>query len=166
MVVKSDKDSTYMTVRVVFVCLGNICRSPMAEAVFQDMVNKAGLSDEIIVDSVGTGSWHVGEPPHRGTQQVLKEHGIQFDHRAQQLAANDLKTADYLIAMDRDNLSSIRRIGSTEAETGLLLDYANNVNEVDVPDPYYSGGFDHVYRLVEAGCRGLLEHIRQQEGIT
>lgn len=154
-----------MAVRVVFVCLGNICRSPMAEAVFRDMVEKAGLSSEIEVDSVGTGSWHVGEPAHRGTQQVLRAHGIDARHEARQINAGDLRDADYLIAMDRSNLSAIRGMGSTDAEVSLLLDYAEGVDETDVPDPYYTGGFDHVYALVEAGCRGLLEHIRQKEGI-
>ncbi len=150
---------------VLFVCLGNICRSPMAEAVFADMVEKAGLSDQIIVDSVGTGSWHVGEPAHEGTQRVLRAHGIDFQHVARQINANDLHEADYLIAMDRSNLAAIRRLGPTNAEIGLLLDYAEGVDETDVPDPYYTGGFDYVYELVVAGCRGLLDHIREKEGI-
>ena len=155
-----------MPLRVVFVCLGNICRSPMAEAIFKDMVDNAGLADEIVVDSVGTGNWHVGERPHPGTQEVLRAHSISFDHRARQIQASDLQGADYLIAMDRSNLADIRRLGPTDAEVGLLLDYAEGVDETDVPDPYYSGGFDRVYRLVEAGCRGLLQHIREKEGIV
>ncbi len=154
-----------MAVHVVFVCLGNICRSPMAEAIFKDMVEKEGLAGEITVDSVGTGSWHVGANAHRGTLQVLRTHGIDFAHRARQIDRSDLENADYLIAMDRSNLDDIRRLGPTHAETGLLLDYAPGIRERDVPDPYYTGGFDHVYELVRAGCRGLLDHIREQEGI-
>ena len=154
-----------MTVNVVFVCLGNICRSPMAEAVFSDMVEKAGLSDQIDIDSCGTGSWHVGEAPHRGTQQVLRKHDISYSHRARQIDNSDLAEADYLVAMDRSNLSDVQRMGDTDADLRLLLDYADSVDEKDVPDPYYTGGFDTVYRLVEAGCEGLLAHIREQEGI-
>jgi protein-tyrosine phosphatase len=150
---------------VTFVCLGNICRSPMAEGVFRHLVEQAGLADQIAVDSCGTGSWHIGERPHRGTQKVLKKHGIDYDGRARQLAPADFAHADYLIAMDSDNLRVLRQRSPANAEVGLLLDYAGGVRERDVPDPYYSGGFGYVYELVEAGCRGLLAHIRQQEGI-
>jgi len=145
--------------------MGNICRSPMAEGVFRHMVEQARLSDQIAVDSCGTGSWHVGERPHRGTQKVLRKHGIDYAGRARQLAATDFAHADYLIAMDGDNLRVLRQRTSTSAEVGLLLDYADGVREREVPDPYYSGGFDYVYELVEAGCRGLLAHIRQKEGL-
>src|SRR5688572_19455916 len=154
-----------MAIRVVFVCLGNICRSPMAEAVFADMVNKAGLSDQITVDSVGTGHWHVGGPAHEGTQKVLRAHGINFEHVVRQIDASDLRDADYLIAMDHKNLADIRRLGPTDAVVSLLLDYADGVDETEVPDPYYTGEFDYVYELVVAGCQGLLDHIREKEGI-
>lgn len=154
-----------MPVKVVFVCMGNICRSPMAEAVFRHLVDQAGLSDRIMVDSCGTGGWHVGEPPHRGTQQVLAQHGIQYAHQARQLCAADLHDADYLIAMDSENLRGIRRIGHTNAELGLLLDYARGEETVEVPDPYNTGRFDEVYNLVLKGSRGLLAHIRQKHGL-
>jgi protein-tyrosine phosphatase len=154
-----------VTIQVTFVCQGNICRSPMAEGVFRYLVEQTGLSSQIAVDSCGTGPWHVGERPHRGTQKVLRQHGIDYDGRARQLAPADFARADYLIALDSENLHILRRRDSTAAETGLLLDYADGVRERDVPDPYYSGGFGYVYELVEAGCRGLLAHIRDKEGI-
>lgn len=154
-----------MSVHVIFVCEGNICRSPMAQGVLANMVERAGLADRITVDSVGTSHWHAGETTHRGTRKVLRRHGIDFQHSARQINRRDVERADYLIAMDRSNLSIVRAMSPDGAEVGLLLDYAPGVGEVEVPDPYYSGGFDRVYELVEAGCRGLFDHIRQQEGI-
>lgn len=155
-----------MTVRVVFVCLGNICRSPMAEAVFQKYVDEAGLSDAILVDSVGTSSYHVGEPAHPGTRRVLAHHGISYDGRARQIRPEDVGNGNtYLIAMDSDNLQELRqRFGDTPS-IHRLLDYATHSSVHDVPDPYYTDNFDYVYRLVEDGCRGLLSAIRTNEGI-
>jgi protein-tyrosine phosphatase len=154
-----------MAVKVVFVCLGNICRSPMAEGVFMHLVKEAGLEDKIDIDSCGTGGWHIGEAPHVGTQQVLAKHSIDYQHQARQLHTMDFDDADYLIAMDSDNLRDIIRSGSSHAEIAKLLDYARGIEEADVPDPYYTGRFDEVYDLVLAGCKGLLAHIRQKEGI-
>lgn len=137
----------------------------MAEGVFRRMVEQAGLSDQIEVDSCGTGAWHVGEAPHFGTQRTLARHGINYTHKARQICPADLAEADYLIAMDSENLASIKRFGSTGAEVRLLLDYAKNVETVDVPDPYYTQRFDEVYDLVVRGCQGLLDHIRQKHNL-
>jgi protein-tyrosine phosphatase len=153
-------------VNVLFVCLGNICRSPMAEGVFQQMVNEAGLENKIAVDSAGTGSWHVGETAHRGTRQVLKQHGIPYDGRARQVAAADMRSEDsYIIAMDGDNLSELERRFGRHPRLYRLLDFASETAERDVPDPYYSGKFEYVYQLVTDGCQGLLKMIREQEEI-
>jgi len=154
-----------MTVNVLFVCLGNICRSPMAEGVFQKMVDDAGLSDQILVDSAGTGSWHVGETAHRGTQKVLRQHGIAYNGRARQIRPTDITPNTYLIALDSSNLQDLQRYASQHARLFRLLDFASETQERDVPDPYYTGAFDYVYKLVEDGCRGLLAAIRQREGI-
>jgi protein-tyrosine phosphatase len=154
-----------MPIRVVFVCMGNICRSPMAHGLFEHMVKEAGLSDHIVVDSAGTSSYHNGEGPHWGTQEILDEHGIDFHHASRQLTRRDLKEADYLVALDSSNLRNIKQWGSPSGELKLLLEYAPQVGIEDVPDPYYSGGFDEVFELVKAGCEGLLAHIRQVEGI-
>jgi protein-tyrosine phosphatase len=154
-----------MPVKVVFVCLGNICRSPMAEGVLRHLVKQAGLDQQIVVDSCGTGGWHVGEEAHVGTQQVLSKHGMSFRHSARQLCEADFDEADYLIAMDSENLRGIKRFKNTDAEVGLLLDFAKSVEESDVPDPYYTGRFDEVFDLVKSGCEGLLAHIRAKEGI-
>lgn len=153
-------------INVLFVCAGNICRSPMADAVFQHMVNEAGLNDQVKVDSAGMGSWHVGEHAHRGTLNVLKRHNIPYDGRARQFNRRDLDQFNYILAMDRENLSQIRHLERHDdnAEVSLFLHYANLAgltNVTEVPDPYYSGVFDQVYDLVTMGCQALLDHIRQ-----
>lgn len=151
-------------VKVLFVCAGNICRSPMAEAVFQDLVNRAGLSDRFVIDSAGTGAWHVGEKAHPGTLDVLKRHGIAYHGRARQLSRADLNHFDYVLAMDRSNLSAILRLAQgTSAQVKLFLDAANRAGTVrvdSVPDPYYTGEFDDVYDLVQRGAQALLDHLR------
>lgn len=154
-------------IRVLFVCMGNICRSPMAEAVFRHQVAAAGLADRFVIDSAGTGGWHSGERPHRGTLAVLAQHGVDpGPQRARQLASADFDTFDYIVAMDHENLADMAGFhGEARARARLLLDYAPALGAREVPDPYYSGGFEHVYQLVEAGCRGLLAHIREREGL-
>jgi protein-tyrosine phosphatase len=155
-----------MSVRVLFVCLGNICRSPMAEAIFQRMVDEAGLSDAISVDSAGTSAYHEGELAHPGTRRVLSHHGIQYDGRARQVQLSDIaadSSTTYVIAMDHDNLADLQARFGTLQHAHRLLDFASHTHVRDVPDPYYSNNFDHVYRLVEDGCRGLLGQIRQEQ---
>ncbi len=156
-----------MTVRVLFVCLGNICRSPMAEAVFQHLVDEAGLSDAILVDSAGTSRYHIGERAHRGTRGVLRKHGIDYDGRARQITRDDFATFDYILAMDDSNLDDLRMMvpDGTQAVIRRFLDFAESVPTRDVPDPYYSGKFDVVYSLVRRGAEGLLAHIRAENGL-
>lgn len=154
-----------MTIKVLFVCLGNICRSPMAEAVFQKMVDEAGLSNQITVDSAGTGSWHVGEKAHRGTRRVLSQHGIEYNGRARQVRSQDLDPQTYVIAMDQSNLTDLERAFGSHPRLYRLLDFASQNEVRDVPDPYYNGNFEYVYQLVSDGCAGLLATIREQEGI-
>ena len=155
-----------MTVKVLFVCLGNICRSPMAEAVFTELVREAGLEDKFEIDSAGTGSWHVGEKAHRGTRQVLADHGIQYRGRSRQVGRGDLaKDWTYIIAMDQSNLHQLRHTFGDHPRMCRLLDFAPQSDIRDVPDPYFRGNFDDVYQLVEEGCRGLLGAIREQEHI-
>ena len=155
-------------INVLFVCMGNICRSPMAEAIFTHLVEDAGLSDHFEIDSVGTISYHVGEPAHPGTRRVLAQHGIQSHSISRKINSADLAEAVYLIAMDHDNLYDLQAMARRIPVNGrlhLLLEFANDAPTLDVPDPYYSNNFEYVYRLVESGCQGLLAHIRQAEGI-
>jgi protein-tyrosine phosphatase len=154
-------------VRVLFVCLGNICRSPMAEGVFQHLVDEAGLSDRVIVDSAGTGNWHIGESAHRGTRQILAANGIDYRGRARQISRADLNGFDYILAMDYDNLSSLRAMAhnGSSARIGLFMDYAPQTGEREVPDPYYDGSFDRVYDLVRQAAEGLLAHIREERNL-
>lgn len=139
----------------------------MAEAVFKKLVADAGLSEAIQVDSAGTGAWHVGEQAHQGTRRILQQHGISYGGRARQIADADVDEADtYIIAMSQDNIEAFRRrFGNEYARLYRLLDFAAGTKVRDVPDPYYTGNFEYVYQLVEAGCRGLLEFICEQEDI-
>ena len=151
-------------VNVLFICLGNICRSPMAEAVMKDLVKKEGLEDKITIDSAGTGKWHVGKPPHEGTRRILDRYSISYKgQKARQLTAEDLSRYDYLIGMDSENVGNIRRLAGYK-KTGTiqrLLDYLEDSPVTDVPDPYYTGNFDEVYEMVSKSCVNLLNEIKQ-----
>lgn len=157
-------------VSVLFVCMGNICRSPMAEAVFRAHVAEAGLAERIRIDSAGTHSYHLGHEPHPETQAELARRGVDVGEQVSRLVTEgDLASFDLVVAMDRANLDELEAlagtVGSAErAELSLLLDHAAedaSIVDVDeVPDPYYVGGYDRVYDLVEAGSRGLLTRVR------
>lgn len=150
---------------VQFVCLGNICRSPMAEGIFRHLVAQAGLSDSIDVRSAGTERWNVGNLPHRGTQDVLRRWGIDFSSmRASMLKQEDIGQVNYLIAMDQSNVEDIRAIAGIPLINHLykLMDFVADAEVQDVPDPYYTGDFSQTERLVEAGARALLATIKRE----
>ena len=167
-------------INVLFVCAGNICRSPMADAVFQQRIREAGLDGQIRVNSAGTGAWNVGDPPHPETRALLRENNIPYEGVARQIRYADLESFDYVLAMDRENLSDILRLlnrgersaqqklehfydDAKKPEIALFLSYANHagtVEETEVPDPYYYGHYDLVYSLVDRGCTALLDHLR------
>lgn len=148
---------------VLFVCLGNICRSPTAEAVFKTKAKRAGLDIEI--DSVGTGGWHIGEAPDTRAIQAGERRGYQFSGQsARKINAQDFRAFDYILAMDFKNLRDLLQIADPEYhdKIHLFLDFAPDVQVQDVPDPYYGGtqGFDEVLDLVEAASDGLIAHIQ------
>jgi protein-tyrosine phosphatase len=160
-----------MKIRVLFVCLGNICRSPMAEAVFAHLVRDAGLDDKIEVDSAGTGDWHVNSPAHSGTLEILQQNQIPYAGRARQIKIADLEDFDYIVTMDDENLRNVKRLGTGRAVVKPLLEFAapdslarqHRIREV--PDPYFHGGFDVVYGLVREGAVGLLQTIREEHNL-
>lgn len=153
-----------LKIKVVFVCLGNICRSPMAEAVFKGLVKEARLEERFEISSGGTGGWHAGERPNAGTQTILKLNQVYLDphKRAQQVNSVSLRQADYVIAMDRENVAALKRVG---VASRLLLSYCENGHPLDVPDPYYEQNFDVVYDLVRDGCQCMLNEIRAKHGL-
>jgi protein-tyrosine phosphatase len=153
------------TVQVLFVCLGNICRSPIAEGVFRHLVAEAGLDNVISTNSAGTGPWHVGRPPDKRGQATAARHEINIGHqRARQIAADDFIAFDYVLAMDGDNLKTLLRAAPTEHQNRvtLFLIFGATDKGGDVPDPHYGGpkGFDDVFVLVQDAARGLLRHIQ------
>ena len=150
---------------VLFVCLGNICRSPLAEGVFAHLVLKAGLADRFEIDSAGTGSWHVGEGPDARATIVANQHGVRLDSCARQITEEDLLHFDYVIAMDLENLRSVQRMAGrtqSEAQIRLLRDFDREGEGSEVPDPYYGGasGFETVYEMVHRSCQNLLDKLR------
>lgn len=158
-------------VKVVFVCLGNICRSPLAEGVFRHLVRAAGVADAFDVDSAGTSDYHVGDAPDARAAAVARRRGIKLDGRARRIEPNDLERFDYVIAMDVTNLEDVKRLAhaaSPGAEIRLLREFDPKAgDELDVPDPYFGGpqGFERVHAIVERSCRGLLDHIRRERGL-
>ncbi|RST76320.1 low molecular weight phosphotyrosine protein phosphatase [Siminovitchia acidinfaciens] len=150
---------------VLFVCLGNICRSPMAEAIFRDLVRREGLESKIHIDSAGIREWHSGSPPHQGTQEVLAKHGISYDGiYGRQVTKGDLEKFDLIIVMDNKNLSSIRQLAEKkETHAYLLTDFILGTEYTEVPDPFHTGEFDKAYQLIEKGCQGLLETVCPKE---
>jgi protein-tyrosine phosphatase len=151
---------------VLFVCLGNICRSPTAEGVFRHLCEGERLAGRIAIDSAGTGSWHVGDPPDRRAQAAARRRGIDMSaQRARQVQRADFQRFDYVLAMDRSNLEDLRDLCPDDfaGHLGLFLDFAPEASERDVPDPYYGGadGFDEVLDLIETASRGLLDEIRR-----
>jgi len=156
-------------VRVLFVCMGNICRSPTAHGVFRKLVEDAGLVERIEIDSAGTHAYHEGEPPDRRAQQAALRRGIEMhDLRARRARSEDFEYFDYILAMDQDNYHSLSSIcpegRGLERRLMLLMDFAPNMRMREVPDPYYgaAGGFETVYDMVEAAASGLLDDIRRR----
>lgn len=154
-------------VNVLFVCMGNICRSPTAEGVFRHLVAQNDLQDIIRIDSAGTHAYHVGESPDRRAQATAQKRGIDLSGiRARRVIASDFEKFDYVLAMDRDNymiLNELCPVGYEE-RLSLFLDFASTLSIKEVPDPYYGGvkGFDVVFDMVEQASRGLLDDIQQR----
>lgn len=160
-----DTNSDSTRTSVLFVCLGNICRSPLAEGIFLHLVEEAGLEERFEIDSAGTGSWHVGEVPDARASMVASRHGVDLPSRARQLTEDDVARFDYVIAMDRENLRNIERMADStgsDASVKLLRDYDPEENGDEVPDPYYGGasGFENVYSMVMRSCQSLLNQLR------
>ncbi len=154
-------------ISVVFVCMGNICRSPTAEAVFRHFVENAGLSEQILIDSAGTHDYHVGDPPDQRTQRAARQRGYEMSAlRGRQVEAADFHRFDYVLAMDRSNLAILQDLGPADStiQARLLLEYARHHPEREVPDPYFGGadGFERVLDMVEDAAQGLLQEIRHR----
>nr|WP_281365787.1 low molecular weight protein-tyrosine-phosphatase [Paenibacillus phytohabitans] len=148
-------------VNVLFVCLGNICRSPMAEAVLRHKIEQRHLFSQITVDSAGTGDWHIGKMPHEGTRGILDLHGISYEHMTARLVSGeDFEKFQYIICMDKSNGDNVRKIpGGEKSELLFFMDLLPDEELREVPDPYFTGNFEQVYDLVNAGCEVLLERI-------
>ncbi len=150
--------------RILFVCLGNICRSPAAEGIFQHLVNQQQLTDDFIIDSAAIGPWHVGDLPDARMRRCGTRHGYDFSTRARQLTSDDFARFDYIIGMDHDNLKAIKaKARSAEDESKILLmsDFLRHHNNATIPDPYYGDGrdFELVIELLEDSCESLLKHL-------
>jgi protein-tyrosine phosphatase len=158
-------------VRVCFVCLGNICRSPTAEAVMKDLVARAGLADALRVESAGTGDWHLGEPRDRRSRATAEARGVPLSGCAQLFTPASFDRFDHVVAMDGSNLENLRKMArgaADRAKLSLLRSYEPGAPEgAEVPDPYYCGpsGFDDVFDICQAACRGLLAHLRREHAL-
>lgn len=155
-------------IRILMVCTGNICRSPIAEGVFRALVAEQGLNGRIAVDSAGTTDYHTGEPPDRRARNTAKQRGVDLsDQRARQVVAEDIDRFDYLIAMDDGHVAHLRRLCRQEEQAvkiHRMLDFAPRLPGREVPDPYFGGqrNFELVMDLLEEAARGLLAHLRER----
>jgi protein-tyrosine phosphatase len=147
--------------RILFVCLGNICRSPTAEAVMRGLTAEAGLADEITIDSAGTGDWHIGHPPDPRAVEAGRKRGLTVDGAARQIAPSDFENFDLIVAMDSSNrIDLIELVGEDDPKIRLLREFGGD-EDPDVPDPYFGGedGFDEVVELIDRHCRALLSQV-------
>jgi protein-tyrosine phosphatase len=156
--------TSHNEISVLFVCLGNICRSPLAEGVFLHLLVAEGHGDAFRVDSAGTGGWHVGHPPDPRSQEVAERNGVALVSRARKVRGEDFHEFDLIVAMDRSNLHdlvSLRERHGGSARVVLMRDFDPDPGDGEVPDPYYGGpaGFDHVFDMVLRSARGLLDDL-------
>ena len=152
-----------MSIRVLFVCHGNICRSPMCESVFTHIVKENHLAPQFLIDSSATSREEIGNPPHRGTVKKLKEMNIPLvPHRAKQMTKSDYANYDYLIGMDSWNRTNMLRIlgGDPEGKVHLLLDFSGRPR--DIADPWYTGNFDETYEDIVEGCQVFLSYLKEK----
>jgi protein-tyrosine phosphatase len=164
---KQDSKKSGHQVAVSFVCMGNICRSPTAEAVMRHLVREAGLEAAIAIDSAGTGDWHVGEERDRRSRAVAKRRGMPITGPARQFTRDDFDRFDLVLALDEENARDLRNLAPSDearARIRLLCEFdASAAPGAEVPDPYYGGpeGFERVFDICLAACRGLLDHLRR-----
>src|SRR5687768_9621915 len=156
---------------VLFVCLGNICRSPLAEGVFRELVRQDGVSERFDIDSAGTTDYHAGESPDGRTAEVARRRGVRLAHAARRIAEPDFDRFDYIVVMDTNNLAKVQRLAARarpDTEVHLLRAFGPAAGEyVAVPDPYFGGprGFEDVHDMIERACRSLLDHIRSEHAL-
>jgi protein-tyrosine phosphatase len=146
---------------VLFICMGNICRSPLAEGVFRHKVKQEGAGDRFFIDSAGTGGWHVGAPPDERMRSVAEAHGVVLDSAARQVEPDDFERFQHLLCADEDNREDLLAMGAPADRVRLLLECDPSAPMVEIPDPYYGGedGFRLVYRLVDSACDALLREL-------
>jgi len=153
-------------ISVLFVCLGNICRSPLGEGVFKALLREKGLEEQFIVDSAGTAGYHIGKLPDPGSRKVAKKYGFSIDdQRARQIQQDDLKKWDYIIAMDDSNYSNIKKLGRVEGELHLMREFDPEEKGRNVPDPWQMGdsAFDEVHTIVRRSCEKMLAYILSKQ---
>jgi protein-tyrosine phosphatase len=164
----STTDSTDR-VRICFVCLGNICRSPTAEGVMKHLVEAAGLATRFFIDSAGTSAYHQGEAADSRSASAALRHGVRLTSISRPFLVQDFDAFDYIVAMDRKNLADLQRLArspSDQRKLSLLRSFDVTADAADVPDPYFLDNFDGVFEICRAGCAGLLEHIVAERGLS
>ena len=156
---------------VLFVCLGNICRSPLAEGIFKQKVEEAGLKELITIDSAGTSGWHINDPPDQRSSEIARRNGIRLDHYGRQISLNDFEQFDYIVAMDGDNYDDIIRLqgnhSNGKAEILIMREFDDQQSGSGIPDPYYGGpnGFQLVYDLLDESLSNFLNKIIEEHGL-
>lgn len=153
--------------KILFVCLGNICRSPTAEGVMQHLVNERGLQSYFYIDSAGTSAYHIGEPANSKSQQTANKHGVKLHSRARRFEEADLEEFDLIFAMDNENLENIKHLDSRNRfsdKIKRMREYDPNPGDGEVPDPYYGGmdGFENVYNIIHRSCEALLNELEER----